>query len=226
MARPSVKNERRAQILDGLYEAMAKAGTRGTSITEIAKAAGIARGALHYYFDSKEEIRIRLMERLGARYIEGLSAVLDAKDDKIDALARFHFGGDAGEAAQLLTVWIDYWGQAPSDAEVNAVVFNVQKEARAVCRRALDAHFLAQGIEHSEDVRRIRAAAMLALIEGALLQWRVSARTDAPIERADLRAEIGTGLAAIANAPAPDLEKSRAAAAVAAAKGATTQSAA
>lgn len=210
MARPSVKTERRAQILDGLYEAMATAGTRGTSITEIAKAAGIARGALHYYFDSKEEIRIRLMERLGARYVENLGALIDAREDKIDALARFHFGGDAGEAERLLTVWIDYWGQAPSDTEVNAVVFNVQKNARAICRRALDAHIAKHQIALSESAAALRAASMLALIEGALLQWRVAAQTDAPLVRRELRAEISAGLVAIANAPAPAHSASKA----------------
>lgn len=203
MARPSVKTERRAQILDGLYEAMATAGTRGTSITEIAKAAGIARGALHYYFDSKEEIRVRLMERLGARYVENLGALLDEREDKIDALARFHFGGDAGEAERLLTVWIDYWGQAPSDPEVNAVVFNVQKNARAICRRALDDHLEQQNVSLDESAAHLRAASMLALIEGALLQWRVAAQTDAPLPRKEFRTEIHAGLKAIANAPAP-----------------------
>ena len=190
MARKSVKTERREQIVEGLFAAMAKDGTRGASITEVAEAAGIARGALHYYFESKDEIREALMTRLGDGYIQALQNAMDkakahpdaAPNAPLRALIRYHFRGDARKNEDLLGVWIDFWGQAASDARVNAVVLRVQERARSLCWSALCAEKpdLAQW---PAEQARSAGAAVLALVEGALLQWRVAARSDLSLER-------------------------------------------
>src|SRR5687768_6622026 len=103
MARPPVRDERRAQILDAMYEVIAKNGAANASISDIADAAGVARGALHYFFASKDEITVALMRRLGTGYLEKLGANLDrriakASDDSVRTkivgdLARWHFMG-------------------------------------------------------------------------------------------------------------------------------------
>lgn len=205
MARKTVKDERREQILEGLFEAMAREGARGASVTEVAEAAGIARGALHYYFDSKDEIRAALMERLGASYLDGLehaSARATARypDDAsavLRTLIRYHFTGDAERSERLLGVWIDYWGQAATDPRLNRVVLQVQERARELFVRAL--------IQAQPDVAQLDAhaqrhlgAALLALVEGALLQWRVAARSAAPLARDLLSDHVRNAALAIA----------------------------
>lgn len=199
MARPVVKHERREQILEGLFEAMAREGSVGASITDIAKAAGIARGALHYYFDSKDEIRRALMVHLGHQYASSLEQALDkaasrsAPDDRealVRALVRWHFSGDEERSARLLAVWIDFWGQAPTDDGLNGVVLDVQERARSLCARAL-VHArpeLASALD--DEALRHAAAVLLSLVEGGLLQWRVAARTDAALDREALAAGI------------------------------------
>lgn len=193
MARKSVKTERREQILEGLFAAMARDGTRGASITEVAEAAGIARGALHYYFESKDEIREALMSRLGDGYIKALENAMDktkaqpeaGPNAALRALIRYHFRGDARKNEELLGVWIDFWGQAASDARVNAVVLRVQEQARALCWSALCS--ARPELTHlPEEQARSAGATILALVEGALLQWRVAARSERPLEREEL----------------------------------------
>ena len=99
--KPTKKQLRREQILEGLFAAMAEAGSANSSVTEIASAAGIARGALHYYFESKDEIRVALMSRLGERYISRLARAIErGGEDPERALTnvfQFHFGGDHAE---------------------------------------------------------------------------------------------------------------------------------
>lgn len=190
MARKSVRAERREQILTGLFAAMARDGTQGASITEVAEAAGIARGALHYYFESKDEIREALMSRLGDSYLgalEGAMRKATANEPNeplapLRALIRYHFTGDAQKNEDLLGVWIDFWGQSASDARVNAVVLRVQEQARALCLRALCAA-RPELSQLGEDQTRHLSATILALIEGALLQWRVAARSERRLER-------------------------------------------
>lgn len=192
MPRPAVKDERREQILEGLFEAMAREGSAGASITDIAQAAGIARGALHYYFSSKDEIRVSLMAHLGHEYTAGLQSALERAEARAEAtadgeaplraLVRYHFAGDEERSARLLGVWIDFWGCSPSSETLNAVVLRVQEDARDLCLRAL-AFAHPAVLELDEPERRHLAASLLALVEGGLLQWRVSARSQRPLER-------------------------------------------
>ena len=202
----------RERILDALYAVMAEGGS--ASVSDIAEAAGIARGSLHYYFESKDEIVCALMRRLGAGYLSRMTVFLDkaerrAADADADAnangsgfdvvgdLVRWHFAGDTDEATRLLGVWLDFWGQAPARADIGAVVYEVQEQARACCRRAL----LLRRPELAvldDVVLRLHGAALLAIIEGGLLQWRVAAR-DVDGGAFD-RAVLGGALAAAASA--------------------------
>jgi AcrR family transcriptional regulator len=207
LARPAVKDERREQILEGLFAAMAEEGSAGASITDIAKAAGIARGAMHYYFSSKDEIRVSLMLHLGNEYLAGLASALDRAESRglvsgdseapLRALVRYHFAGDEERSARLLGVWIDFWGQAPSCCALNAVVLRTQEGARALCLRALAFAHPAVGVLPDDEQRHL-AATLLALVEGCLLQWRVSARSERPLERAALARRVRAAASALA----------------------------
>lgn len=212
MPRATLQEERREQILEGLFAAMATYGSLGTSVTEIAKAAGIARGALHYYFDSKDQIRAALMGHLGRNYTRGLERALDrvepqgpglGGDDVLAALVGWHFAGDEERNARLMSVWIDFWGQAQSDPTLHAVVLDVQEQARTLCERAL-LKARPELIAVEPSLRRHFAATMLALIEGGLLQWRVAFQTPCALERAPLALQLTDALRAVVLAlPSP-----------------------
>ncbi|MBM4280571.1 MAG: TetR/AcrR family transcriptional regulator [Deltaproteobacteria bacterium] len=191
--RPREKN--RARILDALFAVMSSSGGVGASVSEIAEAAGVARGALHYYFDSKDEVVEALMRRLGEGYVARMQAFVDREEQRgrgdrvVGALARWHFAGDADEALRLMSVWIDFWGQAATQPAIGAVVFEVQERARALCTRAV----LLQRPElaaSSDAARRLFGATVLSIVEGGLLQWRIAARGPAPLDRAALGASL------------------------------------
>lgn len=197
MGRRPVTAARREQILEGLFEAMARSGTRGASISDIAEAAGIARGALHYYFTSKDEIREALMRRLGDGYLAGLDRYLDRTREQspldlhamVRALVRYHFAGDRERTARLLAVWIDYWGQSTTDPALNRLVLDVQERARQACAKALLG--ARPDLAHaSENELRHLAATLLAMVEGALLQWRVAAHAAIPLDADKLAARL------------------------------------
>ncbi len=194
--------QRRARILDALFAVMSSSGGPGASVSEIVEAAGISRGALHYYFESKDELVAELMRRLGDRYLVRLAAFLDRQAGRsgdrgaspkvhaVDALVRWHFSGDTDEAVRLLGVWLDFWGQAPSRKDIGDVVFQVQEGARLQCRRAL----LLQRPELGsldDDALRAHGASLLAIVEGGLLQWRIAASSPRPFDRAALGQALG-----------------------------------
>ncbi len=204
------RSEQRERILDALFAVMSSSGTLGASVTEIAEAAGIARGGLHYYFESKDELKEALMRRLGDRYLERLTEVLDRVEARasagrglhpggaVAAVCRWHFTGDEGEASRLLAVWIDYWGQAPSHDGIGGVVFTVQEAARSLCARAVEFDHPAAVLD--AERRRLVGAAVLGVIEGGLLQWRIATRAERPLERTRFGEAIA--VAAVASAAA------------------------
>jgi len=74
----SRKDGRREQILDAAAHCFSRAGYEGTSVRDIATAAGILPGSMYYHFASKEEL-------LGAVHDEGLRKV---KTKVAEAIAR------------------------------------------------------------------------------------------------------------------------------------------
>src|SRR5262245_52809409 len=64
MPRPANTEERRAQIVRGLQAVMATHGYERATVAEIAEAAGLTPGLVHYHFENKQEILLALVERL------------------------------------------------------------------------------------------------------------------------------------------------------------------
>jgi TetR/AcrR family transcriptional regulator, fatty acid metabolism regulator protein len=183
--------DRRSQILEALFAAMAEGGTAGASITEIADRAGVARGALHYFFDNKDDITAALMQRLGDRYLERLTSSFArnaATRGVADVLARFHFGADDETMTRLLGVWIDYWGQAPSRPDIQRIVASVQSRTRQLL---------------GEYMAPKMAPVVLAVVEGALLQWRVGLGNSNAISRHEWHDHLHRAVTLLCAAPIP-----------------------
>lgn len=61
------KEERRNKILEGLNRCLLEKHFNETSIKEIAKAAGVNHGLLHYYFKNKEDILLSYIDYVASR---------------------------------------------------------------------------------------------------------------------------------------------------------------
>lgn len=120
MARTPNTQERRKQIVLALQQVMAKQGYDGSSIQDIAAAAGLAPGLVHYHFKTKQEILLALLEHLvdlqSERVrlaLEGFSGV-DALDHFIDA----HLALGRSADPEALACWIALSGEAIRQPEV------------------------------------------------------------------------------------------------------------
>jgi AcrR family transcriptional regulator len=74
------RESRRTQILDTALRLFSEAGYHQTSISDIVRAAGIARGTLYLYFDSKQEIFHQLLENLLLHLRTNIVGVDTSKD--------------------------------------------------------------------------------------------------------------------------------------------------
>lgn len=70
-----IQQENRERILEAALDVFAQHGFRGSTIDQIAAAAGMSKPNLLYYFSSKEEMHILLLQRLMKLWLAPLAAM-------------------------------------------------------------------------------------------------------------------------------------------------------
>lgn len=78
--RTRIQTEKRELILEAALEMFSQHGFRGATIDQIAEAAGMSKPNLLYYFRSKEDIHVTLMQRLLTTWLAPLHELDDVGD--------------------------------------------------------------------------------------------------------------------------------------------------
>ena len=162
MPRPSNTEERRKQIVLGLLSVMAERGYERATIQEVARAAGLSPGLVHYHFHDKQEILLVCVEELAARVrarVEARIGRADGARAKVDGFldAYLATGKDADPAA--VAAWVTVSAEAVKQKEVRVAYEKVAREdlgrLEALCAEVVGA-------------RRARsvAAGLFAAIQG------------------------------------------------------------
>lgn len=86
VARPVVDSAKRRQVLDGARKVFLTDGFDGASMNEIARVAGVSKGTLYVYFDSKEELFAALIREEKREQAEQLCQFAAAEPDLRSAL--------------------------------------------------------------------------------------------------------------------------------------------
>lgn len=158
MGRPSLRAERRVQIVEAFARVLADHGYAGATIAAVAAEAGLSPGLLHHYFASKDEMLEALLELLIARFKQRIRDRERATADRplrayIDAAVAL----DANADAIAARCWVGIFAEALRQPRLFARV-----------RR-----YLAAEVEHLARVSRTHdartAAALLSSVLGALV---------------------------------------------------------
>ena len=163
MPRPSNREERRAQIVDGLMRVLPEHGYERASVARIAKAAGLSPGLVHHHFENKQAILLALGERLVA-LVRGRVA------DAPTARGRLHAFLDAPLAlgpaanADAVACWVALGAEALFQDEVGALYREVIAERKARLLALLRAACREEG--RSARALEPLATTILAAVEG------------------------------------------------------------
>jgi AcrR family transcriptional regulator len=87
-AEAAATSERRAEIKAIAADIFARKGFQGTTVREIADAAGILSGSLYHHFDSKEAIVDEVLSELVNELMADYRAIVDAGDEPVPTLCR------------------------------------------------------------------------------------------------------------------------------------------
>jgi AcrR family transcriptional regulator len=87
--RPDVSEERKDQILDAATDVFAKKGFNETRMDDIVTKSGLSKGTLYWYFKSKDEIILNILERMFSREFQELESLVDADQTATERLLYF-----------------------------------------------------------------------------------------------------------------------------------------
>lgn len=95
-------------ILRAARQLFAENGFSATSVDEIARAAGVAKGALYHHFESKEALFTRVLEdvqaELASRPVPAAARRLPPVDQAVEAVRRYLVGACGDDVRQILLV--------------------------------------------------------------------------------------------------------------------------
>jgi AcrR family transcriptional regulator len=161
---------RREEIVQATIRCLARDGSSGLRMKNIAREAGVSQPILHYYFASKRTILTAALETVTADLNRRIAKVTEGARDaraRLRAVVRACLGL-AEENREFWLVSMTFWGEMMHDAELarfNAAVYRTY-------RRMLG-RVVAEGIQ-AGMFRRIdpeeAGALILAVVDGIALQ--------------------------------------------------------
>ncbi len=177
MPRPSVEAERREQILDATCDVLADAGLSGLRLANVAKAAGVSSGMIHYYFDSKRDLVAAAFEYNLTESLERHRWLLESGKDPLRVLqdlVESYLPGDE-PSVRGWKVWVTLWAEATRDPalqELNERLYGRWRDlVTDVIRRAQD-----DGLARPGDPQRL-ANMLVGMLDGLAVQALLHAST-------------------------------------------------
>lgn len=171
------RDRRRAQVIEATIDCLAERGFSRTTVTDVARRAGISHGLVLFHFQSKENLLADTLDYLAAEYQanwqKALAAAGSAPEDQILALLRADFSPEICTPARL-AAWCAYWGESQSRplyqsrCGANDALYN--RTLVGICQRMNQTHGYDLNPERTARLLRIMTEGVwleLMTLEGA-----------------------------------------------------------
>ena len=165
MGRTSKADEKRIQIIQALYDCLSEKGHDSVTIKTIAAQAELPSGVIHYYFKSKDDIFIGLLQHLQDHYQQMWDDTLQIGTNEIMAEAAVSF------LAEKMVL----------EPQINRVLYNLvqlgferenvrdaMRQTYRVYRRRLSETFF-NDLPSAQRLQK--SSLLLAVVEGLALQF-------------------------------------------------------
>lgn len=111
------REARRAQLIEATIETLAARGFSRTTLTEVARTAGLSHGLVLFHFETKEKLLTETLAFLAEEYQQNWQAALagigDDAAEQLNALVEADFAPSICTPARL-AAWCAFWGEAQS----------------------------------------------------------------------------------------------------------------
>lgn len=192
--RPDVSQARTQQILQAAAEVFSRSGFHEARMDDIAEQAGVSKGTLYWYFESKDDLILALLDSMFQREMEQIAQLQEADllvREKLERILDWA-GDDIARMEPLMPILLEFWAMQLRRKTVRQVVGRYY-----VSYLELITPLIQQGIDQGE-FRAVSArdvtVAIGAVIEGTIVLWA------AVPERIDLKEDIRKGVCLILDA--------------------------
>jgi TetR/AcrR family transcriptional repressor of bet genes len=170
------REARRGQLIEATIATLAARGFARTTLTEVARTAGLSHGLVLFHFESKERLLAETLSALAEEYRQNWQAALQAAGDdparQLQALIDADFA-PAVCTPDRLAAWCAFWGEAQSRPMYQQACgekdADYTRTLEAICARLI--------AEGGYRIRADQAARMIRImIEGVWLDMMTMAR--------------------------------------------------
>ena len=111
------RDVRKTQLIEATIGVLGRQGYSRTTLTAVAKEAGLSHGLVNFHFTSKEKLLEETLQYLSEEYRQNWTAALAAASGRpaaqLDAIIRADFNPAICTPARL-SAWCGFWGEAQS----------------------------------------------------------------------------------------------------------------
>lgn len=170
MARPNVEVERRQQILLSTCQVIAHQGVKELRMADIAQAAGLSTGIIHYYFDNKKDLIRAAFQKNFERSLQNRADI--SNSDKTP-LEKLHAHIDATlptdkDSIRAWHVWMELWSASLHDTDLQKLNDQAYTERRQIIIQVVE-NCQQNGSLKIKDPAET-ADMLMALLDGLALQ--------------------------------------------------------
>lgn len=160
-----VPHDTRKEIMEATYRALSNHGVSGLTMQTIADESTLTTGALHYHYDTKEELLVAFLDYLIEQFRQNVHLEEGSPTEQLETIAeRLLYGPDDYEAFH--TALLTLRAEAPYNEAVREAIARNDEEMRA-----LFADIIERGIETGEFRSvdpRVAAERILTSVDGGL----------------------------------------------------------
>jgi AcrR family transcriptional regulator len=175
--RPDVSEERTQQIIEAAMAVFSRLGFDKTRMDDIVQESGLSKGALYWYFKSKDDLIVAILDNLFGRELTEMQDLPNEEGSAGERLLKFmeRSLADLKRMSHLMPITYEFYALAFRNKAVQKTMKHYLKSYLAILEPLIQ-----QGIERGEfrpvDVRQA-ALAISAIFEGTLLLWVYDPKT-------------------------------------------------
>jgi AcrR family transcriptional regulator len=164
-------DDKAARIVEAMRASVAERGIAGSTFDQVARAAGVSRGLLHYYFGSKEQLLVEVVRRecdVRNELLEHAIADAGSGEQVLDALVR-SFQDFLGDGPAMPVMFHEMLTLAQRNEEIASELAELGRRTRRHLAEALAARGAAGVLQLRDDPEAV-AAFLFVLADGIMVR--------------------------------------------------------
>ena len=172
--RPDVSDQRRHQIMDAALTVFSHLGFERASMDDIAKEAGVSKGALYLYYKSKDAIIAKLLQLFFDQALKQVKLLAAGEGSVTEQLLAFTrvLTREMDRMAAMQPISLQFYAIAARHATIRQHLRAYFADYRALMEEVIQ-RGIAQGELRADISPTETAVTLTALLEGLALLWLI-----------------------------------------------------